>query len=459
MLTKFRAKNFKAWKDTGEIRMAPLTVLFGSNSAGKTSIPQLLLLLKQTADSPDRRRALQFGDNRTLVDAGTFDEAVHNHDLEQSLEIEMAWSLDKALDVVDPLTRKAFQGTSAGFSVDFRADKRHQPMVQSFRYELLSGTSIVLDVEMRRHEQDNKFDLVSSTYGLVRHTGRAWPLPEPERFFGFPDEATAYYQNSAFLSDLVLELKRMLGSVYYLGPLREYPKRLYQWSGEVPEHVGVKGDRAIEAILAAGERTFNIKARQRTRGLGALVAERLQSMGLIRDFQVKPLGQHRKEYEVLVRTAGKLPEVKLTDVGFGVSQVLPVIVECFYVPRRSIVILEQPEIHLHPRVQAALADLFVDAIRAREGGFPRDCQFIVESHSEHFLRRLQRRIAEGELDSKDAALYFVHTVADSARIEELDVDMYGNIRNWPDGFFGDEMEDLVARAQAQARRSEQGPKQ
>ena len=179
---------------------------------------------------------------------------------------------------------------------------------------------------------------------------------------------------------------------------------------------------------------------------------------MIRDFEVKALGEHRKEYEVLVRTNPKLPFVKLTDVGFGVSQVLPVIVECFYVPRRSIVIFEQPEIHLHPRVQADLADLFVDAIRAREDSVPRDCQFIIESHSEHFLRRLQRRIAEKELSKDHAALYFIDTQGGSARIQELDLDLFGNIANWPEGFFGDEMADAVARSEAQARRMSQGEK-
>lgn len=159
---------------------------------------------------------------------------------------------------------------------------------------------------------------------------------------------------------------------------------------------------------------------------------------------------------MLVQTGGKMPRVKLTDVGFGVSQVLPVIVECFYVPAGSIVIFEQPEIHLHPRVQADLADVFVDAIKARENGASRDCQFIIESHSEHFLRRLQRRIAEEELTPEQAALYFVDTGPSGARLDELEVDSYGNIRNWPDGFFGDEMADLVARAEAQARRSGRG---
>jgi hypothetical protein len=428
-------------------------VLFGTNSAGKTSIPQLLLLLKQTAESSDRQRALQLGDSRTLIDLGTYDDAVHNHDTSQPMEVELDWTLGQTLEVTDPLNGRVYRGTSLAFFVAIAADKRHQPFVQSLRYVLSNAGGAMLDVTMERRETGSKYDLASERYDLLRQQGRPWPLPEPVRFYGFPDEATAHYQNTAFLSDLVLELERMLKSVFYVGPLREYPKRLYLWSGETPDHVGVKGDRAVEAILAAGGRTFNWKPKQRTKPLAELVAERLRSMRLISDFKVKQLGVHRKEYEVLVRTGQKLPEVKLTDVGFGVSQILPVIVEALYVPRRSIVIFEQPEIHLHPRVQADLADLFVDAIRARENGEPRECQFIVESHSEHFLRRLQRRIAEEELSTDDAALYFVHTDGASARIEALKVDLFGNILNWPDGFFGDEIGDLVARSEAQARRT------
>jgi predicted ATPase len=457
MLTKLRFKNFKAWKDSGELRLAPLTVLFGANSAGKTSIPQLLLLLKQTAESPDRQRAMQLGDSRTLVDLGTYEDAVHNHELAQSLEIELEWTLGEPLTISDPVSGASYAGNTIGFQVALQADNKRQPFVQSIGYTLLAGQEITLDVKMQRDAKplsgrEAKFEISSERYKLLRHQGRPWPLPKPVRFYGFPDEATAYYQNTTFISDLVLQMELMLRSVFYVGPLREYPKRLYLWSGETPDHVGVRGDRAVEAILAAGDRAFNWKPRQRTKRLDRLVAERLRLMGLIREFRVKPLEQHRKEYEVLVQTSPKLPEVKLTDVGFGVSQVLPVIVECFYVPRRSIVIFEQPEIHLHPRVQADLADLFVDAIRAREDGTKRDCQFIIESHSEHFLRRLQRRIAEEELSAEEAALYFVHTQDESAHIEALDVDQFGNIRNWPEGFFGDEMGDLVARSEAQAKR-------
>lgn len=459
MLTKLRIKNFKAWRDTGDLRLAPLTVLFGTNSGGKTSIPQLLLLLKQTSESPDRLRALHLGDSRTLVDAGTFDDVVHNHDISRAVEFEFGWTLEKPFVVTDPLKGGAYTGDQLEFEATLRADSRHQARTTRFRYELRSAEGPVLDIALseKTHSDSTRkkpeFDLSSERYGLTRQPGRAWGLPDPLRFYGFPDEVAAYYQNATFASDFVLELERLLKSIFYVGPLREYPKRLYLWSGEVPDHVGAKGERAVEAILAAQNRVFNWKPKQKTKTLRVIVAERLKDMGLIHDFSVKPLGEHRKEYEVLVRTSPGLPQVKLTDVGFGVSQVLPVLVECLYVPRRSIVIMEQPELHLHPRVQAELADLFVDAIRARESGSPRECQFIIESHSEHFLRRLQRRIAEEALSNNDAALYFVHTKGSEAAIEELDVDSFGNIRNWPEDFFGDEMEDLVARSEAQARRS------
>lgn len=453
MLTRLSFKRFKSWQDSGDIRLAPITVFFGSNSAGKTSIPQLLLLLKQTAESSDRQRVLQLGDaNRTLVDLGTFEDLMYEHDMAASFDFELEWTLGDRLRIEDAVSNRSYAGDKLNFSASIGADRNQQPVVRSLAYRLLDGQDRILGVAMQR-AASGKFELSADDYRLVRHQGRPWPLPDPIRFYGFPDEAAVHFQNAAFVSDLAFQLERLLKSIYYVGPLRKYPKRLYLWSGEVPDHVGTRGDRAIEAILAASKRNFNWIAKQKTKPLAALVAERLRGMGLIDDFKIRPLGANRKEYEVLVRTRARLPEVKLTDVGFGVSQVLPVIVEAFFVPRHSIVIFEQPEIHLHPRVQAALADLFVDAVRAREAGQARDCQFIIESHSEHFLRRLQRRIAEEQISSDQVALYFVDVSDVGSTIRPLAVDLFGNIANWPDGFFGDEMEDLVARAEAQAKRS------
>jgi predicted ATPase len=181
---------------------------------------------------------------------------------------------------------------------------------------------------------------------------------------------------------------------------------------------------------------------------GEFIAQWLKDLGVIESFVVKPVAAGRKEYEVLVKTHANASEVKITDVGFGVSQVLPALVQAFYCPPNSTLWMEQPEIHLHPQVQAELADVFISATKAREHGKPRNVQLIVESHSEHFLNRLQRRVAEGELTPSDVAVYFCKRSGSSTLLEPLRLNEFGEIENWPANFFGDEMADISGRTLA-----------
>lgn len=153
MLTKLRCKNFKAWRDTGEMRLAPLTVLFGSNSAGKTSLPQLLLLLQQTADSPDRQRPLHLGDTRSTVDLGSYPEIVYAHDTERHVTFELEWSLGRQLETKDPFSEQHFSGDTLRFECEIAASQTRQPIVRRFH---ISSAEM-----MKRH----------STWACVR-TGR-----------------------------------------------------------------------------------------------------------------------------------------------------------------------------------------------------------------------------------------------------------------------------------------------
>jgi len=110
--------------------------------------------------------------------------------------------------------------------------------------------------------------------------------------------------------------------------------------------------------------------------------------------------------------------------------------------------MEQPEIHLHPSAQSALADVMIDVINSRENGKDRNIQLIIETHSEHFLRRLQRRIAEGAVSQEKVSAYFANITKTPATLEPLQIDIFGNIRNWPEQFFGDEMGDITEQAKA-----------
>jgi len=184
------------------------------------------------------------------------------------------------------------------------------------------------------------------------------------------------------------------------------------------------------------------------------IAAWLRDLGVIDSFCVEPVAEGRKEYEVLIRTHPGTPQVKLTDVGFGVSQVLPALVQAFYAPPNSVVWMEQPEIHLHPSVQSNLADAFISAVQAYEDGKPRNVQLIVESHSEHFLNRLQRRVAEGQVGTDEVAIYFVKRTEQGAELEPLRLNIFGEIENWPEDFFGNEMEDVAARTLAAMHRKQ-----
>jgi len=457
MLTKLHLRNFKAWKDTGPIRLAPLTVIFGANSAGKSSLGHLLLALKQTAQSTDRKRALHLGDASTLIDLGTFGDCMHGHDLASSLDFDLAWVLPKPLEVRDPLQPALrYLGGKLALDVSLVAGKSGQPEVRSLRYELSNSDGMVLDVAFSRGES-RKLSLESEKYKFVMADGRKWPLEEPEKFYRVSDVSMARFKNAGFLTDFALATETMLGKVSYLGPLRKHPQRTYQWSGDTPEGVGQMGESTIAAILAAQNegRKLNRGPGMHRQSFAEFVAAWLKDLGVIHSFVVKPVAEGRKEYEVLVKTHAKAPEVKITDVGFGVSQVLPVLVEAFYCPSNSTVWMEQPEIHLHPQVQAELADVFISATRSREDGNPRNVQLIIESHSEHFLNRLQRRVVEGVLSPEDVAIYFCKRAGAATELEPLNVNLYGDIENWPDNFFGDEMADLTARTIAAMRLKQQ----
>lgn len=450
MLTSLHIKNFKAWKDTSPIRLAPLTVIFGANSAGKSSLGHLLLALKQTTLSADRKRPLHLGDENALIDLGTFAECLHNHNLQNAMEFELGWKTHgKDLEARDPLSKKKFVGDELKLSVTLSADNKEQPRVDKLIYQLLRNSTNQLAVDYSRDER-GKLEIASNEYKFVRNTGRSWPLDEPDKFYRISDQSRARFQNAEFLSDFALNTEAALNSVYYLGPLRDHPKRLYSWSGETPESVGQKGEFAVAAILAASEqeRMLNRDHGKHLARFDAFIAKWLKDLGIIDSFAVKPVAEGRKEYEVVVKTHATASEVKITDVGFGVSQVLPALVQSFYCPPNSTIWMEQPEIHLHPQVQAVLADVFISATQAGENHKARNVQLIVESHSEHFLNRLQRRVAEGTVTPENVAVYFCRRAGSATELEPLRLNMYGEIENWPENFFGDEMADIAGRTLA-----------
>jgi predicted ATPase len=447
MLTELRFENFKSWRDTGVMRMAPLTGFFGTNSSGKTAILQFLLMLKQTVESNDQSQILNFGNEHSYVDLGTINAFIHRHELPAQMRFRLSWRqnpylsapqvpvgeyVDDRLELKIPIFGSVDQLTFSA-TIQFERDAIG---LGEFSYSYLTKASQTSKVTVVR--QNNGYRLKSK--GVIQSVNPPIrKMTESVKAYGFPSSVRSEGTSEVSWRGLQTAFEQGFQHLYYLGPIRDYPKRFYSWSGEKPQDVGRRGENTIAALLTARKQDPEIEIK---------IAHWLKEMGLIDDFKVDLIAPEQRLYQASVRIAPGGTYCPITDVGFGVSQILPVLVLCYYVPKGSTIIFEQPEIHLHPSAQQKLADVFIDVIKHRE------LQIIIESHSEHLLHRLQRRIAETELALDQAALYFCQMENDGASsLTSLELDEFGNITNWPEDFFGNEMEDLVAMTEAAMQRS------
>ena len=479
MLTELHLKNFKAWREL-TIDFGRITALFGENSSGKSSVLQFLLLLKQTKDATDRGLVLDFGGGpNEKVDLGNFKAAVHRGAETRDGPADMEWSLSwqpYGSEAFRLILFGALRGMAQGSGDEVRSTARvglstapdRRLVVKRLAYEYQNVEfELQLKADRERFElacSDETFleDARSSESAIQELLGRSGTLrdgsdppsaeaPDPERDpeKGLPGPVKTHLfpletrQRSRAFYDVVGGLEAsyegLMDRVFYLGPLRARPRRNYTWSGARPAGVGDIGEYAIEALLAASGREQDVCFQGR-------IARNLKELGLIEAFSVREFGEGRGFYEAVVQRHEGGPDATLADVGIGVSQVLPVLVLLHYVPEGSIVLLEQPELHLHPSVQSRLADVMLDVARAR------DLQIVVESHSEHLLRRFQRRVAERKAALSELKLYFVRSGKGEAELDPLRLNEWGGIENWPEHFFGDEFGEIAATSRAGLKR-------
>lgn len=247
----------------------------------------------------------------------------------------------------------------------------------------------------------------------------------------------------------------------YLGPLRDAPKPLYPLAPSADPHdVGLRGEhtasilelhknKKIHYIPSANFKDPIVDRKTVTRTLEAAVIDWLQYLGVASS--VKSRDQGKLGHELKVGLSNSESVHDLTHVGVGVSQVLPILVMCLLADTDSTLVFEQPELHLHPKVQTLLGDFFLSMALCNK-------QCIVETHSEYFIDRLRFRIAaaspEKELNSQ-TKIYFVEKPSQDSSFREVVINEYGAISDWPEGFFDQSQQQAeeILRAAAMKRKA------
>lgn len=240
-------------------------------------------------------------------------------------------------------------------------------------------------------------------------------------------------------------------NLYYVGPLRESPQYIYGLP-PYPEvtHAGLKGEFTASVLEHFKNELIDYPLPPNLVVEGKTVARAplahalqvwLEHMGLLENVTTTDRG--KMGTELTVKSRGVKRDLDLTSIGVGVSQVLPTLVTGLIAPRGTTFLLEQPELHLHPRVQSSLADFFLGLARVGK-------QCIVETHSEYLVNRLRRRVAEDESNglAKQIQIYFVEREEGKAHFQRVDLNEYGAIVKWPKGFFdeGPSEADLIIDA-------------
>jgi predicted ATPase len=465
MIEALRLRNLKSFRNTAEIPIRPITVLAGPNSAGKSSVLQSLLLLKQTLESEVSDAPLAL-DGRFLQ-VSQFNELTFQKPRPSSAEIEYQVKLGGVIsaDDMSPYflewpsypTRPwaSFQCTLAWTYRAVRASRETlRVVVNSFDEELqafgLRGSFRArwMPRVKRYSGKLEGLELLPESRGqLMAGVGFRHFLPDhillQPRGSSHRREGLTVAPLPVPLAQPVADLRTLLQrQLHYLGPLREEPRRAYLHLGTSQPEIGQRGESAAQVLWL--ERNDVVQYRpspesgvEEARLLDA-VNDAFRRLGIAQPITVR--SDRSITYQLLFNLAGRQDEqVTIADVGFGVSQLLPVVVLTLRSHTPALLLFEQPEIHLHPRLQANLADFFIAASSSEK-------RIIIETHSDHFINRLRRRIAEDPTDelSERIAILFVRAFEEEAGIEPLEVDRYGVIKNWPPDFLPESADEAEA---------------
>jgi predicted ATPase len=436
VFTKLSLKNFRAFAQAS-VELSKINLFFGPNNAGKSSLLSALNLVCQTVQNADIGVDLSLSGK--FEDFGSYFDMVNGNDESKQITIGIGAELT--------IPRRSYVPSKGGGRLlkvteeTHKGDLEIQIGYRRQRHEVrllaveISVPSENLLVRTRRNQRGRHVvDLAKGFEDLsidqwhemisVRNLIPAILLGESVS----PHHAA--YEKLRTIRGFAMALRQQINNVEFIGPFRSNPQRLYSLTGESPSHVGKHGERALEIMMQDEKRKGKEKKR-----LMQLVSNWLKEAEIARSIYTQPMTD--RYFEVIVKNFYTGEEENLTDVGFGCSQVLPVMIAGFNVGEGGVFIVQEPEIHLHPKAQAALGSVFKLL-------YKRGIQLIIETHSEHLMLRLQSYVARGDIKAEDVNVYYVDPAAKMKKKDPIKIEIAedGYFREeWPKGFFPERLQE------------------
>ena len=556
MISSITVEGIKTFQQRAELALRNLTLLSGANSAGKSTLFQALLILKQTSEAMPANGSVRL--NGALMNLGTgqilcapkaFIGVSFDHDAngQRVKVIEVTLVRDNAEVLLDSLTvrldggtaqslRRNIPGEPGGDAIQafceeqnvigdlyrygeetvivrgltpvnvVRAVQHHTTQQQreiddlvktklsaSLREYLLYETDVANHDDRTAREFAIGYLDVDDVSNGIRMMGRIssikTELDDPEAVFqSVLDEDLAHYvsrQHQEFISSVgplldILSIEKLLRekilswqyslpafeiiavpdeleflkkdvvqlleNILYLGPLREVPELVHEdILVSSISNLGANGSSMAPYLYYNGNAPVETIEPVDVDSMGSTMGDVLELplmeamnlwiryLGLGHELQVSSNPPYGLTVNLVLSDGGQ--KVSLPNVGVGISQVLPILTLGLSARQGQIVILEQPELHLHPALQSKLGDFLI--LLAKRG-----VQVIVETHSEHLLNRARFFVSQKQLNSRDLSVAFIVRDEEGSHIKPISVDGSGFLDAWPDGFF-DETEKML----------------
>jgi predicted ATPase len=409
LIKSLSLKDFKCFEQV-DVDFGKITLLTGANSSGKSSLIYALLGIMQSKYFPQ-----YFALNGELINMGGFDEVLRKK--AEKREFEINAHIDGSF-IEDE------------YSTTWIEDKSTQ---QPTLLNLNQTNCILCKNEENKITVDGYLIDDFAVEQIIKYN------PQVVCVETFEDKEPPYINNKYHVKGLITESSEMIAGYFdihnyhdvnllylssnerysfnYIGSFRLPPERTYYRKPNVSK-IGVNGEGYIDQI---------IKWEESDKEKYAELLESISEIGLLHSIQANKMKGGRFELNVKVNEESEL--ASLTDVGFGISQFLPIIVADLQMNDESCLAVSQPEIHLHPKIQATLGDYFCKQVNNT------DKQYIVETHSEYLINRMRLLIVKGELQPEDVALYYMENDGIKTTTYKIELTTDGQIKNAPQGFF------------------------